>query len=417
MSTAYKWYVVAILMLCQLLASIDARLPYILVEALKEDLALSDMQIGLITGPAFSLTYAICAIPIARLSDRRSRIGIIGVAITVWSGFTAFAGFAGSFASFALTRVGVAIGESALTPAAHSLIAHYIPRRSHAKGIAVYSFGVAAGALVAFAAGGYIGDRFGWRMAFVVIGGLGLFLSILLIATVREPARVLTARARTSVRRGVLGLLRCPVIRHVTVGGALVGFSSGAINAWAPAYIMRTFNLSATDAGLSYGIIAGLLAMIGTLAGGFVGSWLSKRHSGYALHMLSGVLGLAMAAQVISLLVSSYFLFLSLLAIAVLLSCFYIGPTFATVHARVGPETYSFASAVTLFCVNGLGISMGAFVVGLLSDVLQSRGVVESLKWALVMVSAVKAWSALHYWRAGEEMFRLGKGSQQDSSR
>ncbi|ARR55162.1 hypothetical protein HY78_17795 [Rhizorhabdus wittichii DC-6] len=90
----YGWYVVIVLMLCQTLAALDAKLPFILVESLKHDLKLSDTEIGLITGPAFSLTYAIAAIPIAKLSDRRVRAHIITGAIVLWSALTALGSLA-----------------------------------------------------------------------------------------------------------------------------------------------------------------------------------------------------------------------------------------------------------------------------------------------------------------------------------
>src|SRR3546814_12408967 len=90
----------------------DAKLPFILVEALKRDLDLSDSQLGLITGPAFSLSYALFAIPISKLSDAKNRVVIISSAIVVWSEFTAFGGLAKNFVTFGFSRIGVALGEA-----------------------------------------------------------------------------------------------------------------------------------------------------------------------------------------------------------------------------------------------------------------------------------------------------------------
>lgn len=402
-SRAYAWYVVFALMLCQVLASIDSRLPFIMVESIKRDLGLSDMPIGLITGPAFALTYAICAIPIARLSDRGSRVAIISIAITVWSMFTALAGFAKGFGSFAVTRIGVAAGESALTPAAHSIIANYLQGPVRAKGLAVYSVGVAIGAFAAFALGGYIGDRFGWRTAFLFVGGGGLALGVLVLTTVREPAREPQSETKSLPRGNVRSLFQSSVIRNIIFGGTLLGCSAGALNAWGPAYVMRTFNLSATETGATFGAVAGLVAMVGILSGGFIGSWLTERDPRYALQMLGGAFMIAMVTQIAALLSSNYTLFLILLAVTVLLSSFYLGPTFAAIQSAVDPSARSFASAVTLFCINGIGIASGSFVVGLLSDLMIIWGE-NSLKWALMSVSWLKAWSAFHYWRASRSL-------------
>src|SRR3546814_16683576 len=103
----------------------DAKLPFILVEALKRDLDLSDSQLGLITGPAFSLSYALFAIPISKLSDAKYRFVIIRSAILVWSALPAFGGLAQYFVTFGFSRIGFALGDAALPPAAHSLFSNY----------------------------------------------------------------------------------------------------------------------------------------------------------------------------------------------------------------------------------------------------------------------------------------------------
>jgi predicted MFS family arabinose efflux permease len=404
---AYAWYVVFALALCQALAAMDARLPYILVEALKRDLDLTDTQIGLITGPAFSLSYALFAIPIAKLSDVKNRTVIIGGAVIVWSAFTACGGLAKGFATFALARVGVAFGEAALTPAAHSLISNYLPQAARAKGIALYAFGFAMGSFIALALGGYIGDRFGWQMAFFIIGGAGVAFSLLVFFTVREPPREAPARDSSLPKGNIASLFGNPVIAHTILGALALGFSVGALGSWGPAYVMRSFGLSATQTGASYGAVVGLLAMIGILAGGFIGSWLSNRSPHYALRMLAIVFFVTLFTQLGALFADNYVLFLVLIAITSLLSAFYMGPTHAAIQSMVDPSARSFASAVTVFCINGLGIAFGAFFVGLLSDTLAPSLGGESLRWALITVTICKLWSAIHYWQASRHLQRL----------
>jgi predicted MFS family arabinose efflux permease len=400
-NAAYGWYVVIVLMLCQVLSAVDSRLPFIMVEAIKRDLQLSDTQIGLITGAAFSLTYALCAIPIARLSDRGNRVAVIASAIVVWSGFTALAGFTRGFATFALSRIGVAAAEAALTPAAHAIISSHLDGPSRPKGLAVFSVGIAIGAFIAMALGGYVADRLGWRTAFMLVGATGVLLTPLVLFTVREPPQPKREKGTPSPHGSVATLVRDPVVRNVILGGTLLAFSAGALNSWGPAYVMRTFDLSATQTGASFGAVAGILATIGILAGGFISSWLSKRDPRHALTMLSVAFSLAMVAQVGALLSNSYVLFLVLIAISILFSSFYLGPTFAVIQSAVDPARRSFASAVALFSINGIGIASGSFVVGLLSDLFAAWVESESLRWSLICVTLVKSWSAAHYWRAG----------------
>lgn len=408
-TSGYAWYVVFALALCQALAAMDARLPYILVEALKRDLHLTDTQIGLITGPAFSLSYAIFAIPIAKLSDAKNRTVIIGSAVIIWSAFTACGGFAKNFATFALSRVGVALGEAALTPAAHSLVSNYLPQAARAKGLALYSFGFAVGSFVALALGGYISDRYGWKMAFFLIGGAGVLVSLLVLLTVREPKREPTSKDLFLPKGSIKSLFGNAVIAHTIMGATALGLSVGALGSWGPAYVMRTFGLSATETGASYGAVFGLLAMVGILAGGFIGSWLSSRSPHYALRMLAIVFFVTLFSQVAALFVSSYALFLVLIAITSLFSAFYIGPTHAAIQSLVDPNARSFASAVTVFGINGIGIASGAFIVGLISDALAPRLDSESLRWALIIISCCKLWAAAHYWRASQHLKSLSK--------
>ncbi len=264
-------------MLCQTLGAMDSKILFILVEALKRDLVLSDTQIGLITGPAFSLTYAISAIPIAKLSDRGVRVHVIGGAIVFWSALTAIGGLATGMKSLLLSRVGVAVGEAALTPAAHSIIADYTDKGSRPKAIAIYSMGLAIGTFLALSLGGYLNDQIGWRHTLFIVGATGIVLCVLLLTTVREPVREQSTGARELPKGNLRSLLGNKPVRNLMLGGAVLGISSGALGSWAPAYVMRTFGLSATETGASFGAVAGGVAILGILGGGFIGGWLAKR--------------------------------------------------------------------------------------------------------------------------------------------
>lgn len=400
----YGWYVIVVLALCHALSFVDAKLPFILVEAIKADLDLSDTQIGLITGPAFSLTYAICAIPIARISDRYSRTRVINASILVWSGLTVAGGAAQSFATFAISRIGVAVGEAGLSPAAHSIISGYTTPTSRPKAMAVYGLGAALGTAVALGVGGLISDRYGWRMALYLVGASGVALVLLVSLTVKEPSRPDSAAAKGAAsgqpRGSLKALLANGGIRNIVLGGALLGLSSGALTAWGPAYIMRSFNLSATETGASFGALTGVLALAGMLLGGFAASALTKRHPSHAFMMLAVIFALASIFQFASFAVGDYPTFLVLTAISTLFVAFYFAPTFAAVQSLAHPDSRAFAAAVTLFAVNGIGLASGSFLVGLFSDMLKAAAGDESLRWALIILTITKPWAALHYYLA-----------------
>jgi predicted MFS family arabinose efflux permease len=410
----YGWYVIVALMLCQALSSLDMKLPFILVEALKADLDLSDTQIGLITGPAFSLTYAITALPIAKISDRYIRKHVITAAILVWSAFTATGGAAGNFAAFGLSRIGVAMGEAALPPAAHSIIAGYTTPASRPKAMAIYALGTAIGSIAALVVGGWIADKYGWRWALYPVGALGLVLALLVAVTVKEPERKTDKGLhKIELPKGNLkSLLGHPAIRNIILGGALMGLSAGAFDRWAPAYIMRTFDLSATQTGASFGGVAGLLGIAGLLLGGFVGSWLAKRRQGDVFRMLAIAFVLATFVQFSSLLATGYTLFLVLTAASLLFVAFYFAPTYAAVQSLADPSGRSFASAVTLFAINGVGIASGAFFVGVLSDLFAGIAGEDSLRWSLLTFTLIKFFAAWHYLLAARALDKMEDASK-----
>jgi len=404
-SVAYAWYVTFILTACYTLSFMDSKIPFILVQLIKKDLALTDTQMGILAGPAFSLTYAICTIPLAKLSDRLTRKYIIAGAVTIWSLFTASCGMAHSFASFMLGRVGVAFGESALTPAAHSIIADYFPERQRAKVIAIYFSGIAVGSFLALAVGGFLADRYGWRSAMYAVGATGVVLALML-TTVREPVREQKDAARNRSEGNIVALFTNPAIRNTIIGGTILGIAGGSNSAWTPAYIMRTFGLSASATGATYGMLTGVVALTGTLLGGFLASWLSGKDIRYGHRLLAIAFLMAAPCMIIALCVDSYPLFMLFSAMAGLLVVAYPGPTYATIQSLVQPGSRSFAAAVTLFCIQGIGLAAGAFLTGWLSDKFAGQYGANSLRWSMIVMSLASVWAAFHYWAASNHLGR-----------
>ena len=116
--SAYKKYVIGILLVVYTLNFIDRQIIAILSPAIKADLGINDTQLGLLKGFAFAMFYAIFSIPIARLADKSNRVNIISISIVFWSAMTAVCGAAGNFWQLAMARIGVGIGEAGCSPPA-----------------------------------------------------------------------------------------------------------------------------------------------------------------------------------------------------------------------------------------------------------------------------------------------------------
>jgi len=190
----YRVWVLAMLFVVYAFNFLDRQIISILAIPIKEELDLSDRQLGLLGGIAFALLYSVLGVPIAWLADRMSRTWIITIALSVWSGFTALCGFAQNFGQLFLARVGVGVGEAGGVAPSYSLIADYFPPQARARALAIYSlgipigsaFGVVAGAQIA---GGALGENLDWRAAFVIVGIAGLVIAPIFKFTVKDPVR------------------------------------------------------------------------------------------------------------------------------------------------------------------------------------------------------------------------------------
>ena len=146
----YRYYVLLMLTLVYAFNFIDRQIIGILSPFIKQDLGLDDAQLGYLKGIYFAVLYTVMGIPVAWLADRYSRVNIIAVSLTLWSGFTALSGLAGNYLQLALYRIGVGIGEAGGTPPAHSMIADLFAPKERATAMALYALGIPFGIMLAF---------------------------------------------------------------------------------------------------------------------------------------------------------------------------------------------------------------------------------------------------------------------------
>jgi len=296
---AYSWFVVGVLMLAYTSSFIDRQILSLLIEPIRRDLQISDTQISLLAGLAFSIFYTVMGLPIARLADQKNRKTIIAVGITCWSLMTAACGMTKSFGQLFLARIGVGVGEATLSPAAMSMIADYFPVRKLARAISVYSMGVYFGAGLAMIIGGLvisavseaentilplIGEVYSWQLTFFYVSLLGVPVLLLFLA-VREPLRRGLAAKRHdqedhSSSLPVLFAFIRKNIRTVVFHFAAfscIGISIAGYLVWTPTFFIRTYGWDAPKIGLLYGSILFVAGTAGVYSGGYVADWLQKR--------------------------------------------------------------------------------------------------------------------------------------------
>jgi MFS family permease len=399
----YRWTVLGLLFCVYVFNFLDRQIFSILQEAIKIDLHLSDTEIGFLGGFAFAIFYTTLGIPIARLADRHSRSKIIAISLALWSLMTALCGAARGFITLALARIGVGIGEAGCSPPAHSLIADYFGPRERSTALAVYSLGIPVGAALGNLIGGYVNVSLGWREAFYVVGLPGILFAILVIIFLKEPPRgLIEKRTESEVSLPPLGevarvLWQQRTFRHLCAAFALTSFVLYGTLQWIPTYFIRIYSLDTAKVGAVIALSSGLFGGLSTLVGGLIGDRMAK-HDVRWLCWLSAI-GLAINAPLMILMLfqpsfslATYFLFA-----AMLFSSFHLGPVFGLVQTLVPMRMRALASSILLFVTNIVGMGMGPLFIGFVSDSLGTAGVVNPLRWAILITLCFTVWTLLHY--------------------
>jgi len=281
-SLPYRSYFLGLLVVSYMVNFTDRQLLSILLEPIKRDLQLADWQLGVLGGIAFALFYVTLGVPIAKLSDRHSRVNILSGAIALWSLATAACGLAGSFLQLLLVRIGVAVGESAGTPPSFALIADLFPPRLRATAIGIYVAGPPLGTALGLAIGGWLSQVIDWRTTFVVVGLPGLALALLMKLTLREPPRggtegkadVTPAPPAMTVAKL---LARRPSFLALATASGLAAFAGYAMQLWLPSFFIRSHGMSAAETGSWLAAINVVTGIVGGLAGGMIGDRLAVR--------------------------------------------------------------------------------------------------------------------------------------------
>jgi len=287
----YAWYVVVILTLAYTCSFIDRQILSLLIEPIRRDLDINDTQVSLLGSLAFSIFYTLLGMPLARIADQSNRRNLMIAGIAFWSVMTSLCGLARGFWSLFLTRVGVGVGEAALSPAAFSLLSDYFPRASLARAVAVYSTGVYFGAGLALLIGGtiirlvsdsptqyvpFIGEVLPWQLTFLIVGVFGLPIAFAML-TIREPKRrgmaANTANASSWPELRAFIKLNFTALACNIMAFTLYGIAIGNYLFWTPSVFIRTFGWTAAQAGLTLG---GILLVLGT-AGVYAGGWCADR--------------------------------------------------------------------------------------------------------------------------------------------
>ena len=271
-STKSSNYTLIILTLLSALAFMDRQVLSVVIQPVKLEFNLTDLQIGLVTGLGFALTFGLLGVPLGKLADKHNRRSLIAYA----RGLGGLLGLAGSlsvgFFSLMFTRSGGAISDAGGTPASMSMLADLYPSENRSLAMSVLSAGASLGALMALVVGSWLAQHHGWRMTIALIGGATLLVSLLLRYTVPEPARIhspLPANSENQLqqRGSVAAIWAEPLTRWSILGAAFALLSGYSFGTWNFAFMIRHHDLSLQQAGWISGSSA-CMSLLGGLASG-----------------------------------------------------------------------------------------------------------------------------------------------------
>lgn len=403
-------YALVILTLVYTFNFIDRQLLSILQEAIKAELLLSDAQLGLLTGFAFAMFYVTAGIPIARLADRGNRRNIVAVSIGLWSFMTAISGFVQNYTQLLLARVGVGIGEAGGSPPSHSIVSDIFPPKQRASALSFYSTGVNLGIMFGFLFGGWLNEFFGWRVAFLVVGVPGILLAGIVATTVREPVRGLLENKKVSDQQVpfmevVTALWQRKTFRHMALACGLNAFAGyGTVN-WVASFFIRSHEMTTGELGTWLALSTGLAGAIGIFIGGLLGDKLGANDKRWYLWVPALATLLVVPFLLVVLLTGYQYLALVCVFAPGFLQNIYLGNSIATTHNLVGLRWRSTSSAILFLILNIIGLGMGPFAVGYLSDVLTPSFGAESLRYSmLALLPLVNLWSAIHFYLASRTL-------------
>ncbi|MGE6791710.1 Predicted arabinose efflux permease, MFS family [Pseudomonas guineae] len=366
------WRILFLLFLANLFNFFDRTIPAIIIEPIRMEWNLSDLQLGLI-GTAFTIVYAIAGVPLGRMADTGARRKIMGWGLAVWSGLTAVNGLAWNFWSFLLIRMGVGIGEASYAPAANSLIGDLFPAHKRARAMGIFMLGLPLGLLLAFFTIGAMVKAFdSWRAPFFIAAVPGVILALFMFF-IKEPARGAAEQVKsqtTPVDKPVRKVLAIRTFWWLVVAGLTFNFATYACNSFMVPMLQRYFLMPLEQAAMATGVIVGLTGLVGLTLGGWLADKIHQRWQ-------SGRLLFAAVSMLIASVATGYALFAGRVEIAVFVALFSLGWLFAynfytcvytAIQDVIEPRLRATAMALFFAGLYLLGGGLGPVAVGVLSD-------------------------------------------------
>lgn len=381
------WYLLGVLVIANVLSYVDRQILSLLVQPLKADLGISDTEVSLLQGFAFTILYSILGLPLGRYADRHNRRNLIIVGVAIWSVMTMACGLAHTYGQLFVARIGVGIGEATLAPAAYSMICDAFSRSRRGTALGVYSSAIYLGIGSSVALGGLVlalirgaaevdlplfGLVRAWQAAFICVGAPGLLVALLML-TVGEPKRHVApgqgGEERTLADTWAYLKLHRGAFSLQLLAYALTAMAAYGLGSWMPTFFIRIHHWPAAQAGISYGLAVTVFGTLGGILGGYLGDrWVARGRLDARLQLSAIIAALWIPLILLGTRLDDAWLALGVMGISAGMSSLVngLGPT--TIHDIVPNHLRGQATALFFFVINLLGLGIGPTAVALVTD-------------------------------------------------
>ena len=400
------WYAVCMVSLVTLCGQLDYGLMSLLVQPIKASTHMTDTQIGLLMGAAYSAAYLLCGVPMARIADRRRRTFVLAGGMTIWSIGTALCGFAQSFWQFALFRGMMGGAISVKGPTTVSIIPDLVPRDKLARAFGIYNVALIAGQSLSLIVGGLLLGallhhmplhvlglefKYAWQMVFILMGLPGLVVAAIVALTVPEPARQGRVDPRSAPMLEVARFMfRGPAARifiPTMIGTALGGILLAGVGGWRAALFARTYHIGAHVYGPLSGTISLITAPIGVIIGAWVAERMHRRWIDSHLRLAVVVHALTMPFYILSPLMPTFQLALGCQFVMGILMMVSAPSQLAAMQIVTPNAMRAQVNAIYMITISVLGNGLGPSVVALMTDyVFRAEA---DLRYAMLTLAAI----------------------------
>lgn len=395
------YYALFVLWMVNLLGNIDRFSVGLILQQIKIDLQISDTQIGLLSGAAFVVAYVVCGFPIARWLDRGVRRNILAWSVGLWSLMAVAFGSATSFFQIVLARAGLGAGEAACIPGAVSLIGDYFTREKRTQAIGVLHSALAAAGIVGTPLVGILTDQYGWRVAVITFGVIGILLAVVVRWTMREPVRLSirsttlpdgTPASRDTILLALRVMFSNKAFLFLLLGHAIYGIGIYAWVSWYPISLVRAYGLTYTEVGVFIGTWLGIAMLIASLFSGWLCPTVARRTGDERWMAILPALFCLLSVPAMVFTSLDVTLPVAMLAggVVLFMTVARTPPVLSLSLDLVPASMRSLATLVVMVVTNNIGAAVGPIIVGLISDsVVAEVGQSAALRHGLLLTAPV----------------------------